>query len=212
MCRFCNNRLEPCGQGEVSSSKSPTCHIPSLPSETILLIADNLDYYELSALRSVNRHLRNLVELSQFRTALQRLEPPLPCPRDHSVLRFRYPCYSCLQLLNSKRFSLAMKTGDHSFCARFAYGRRCMTCSHANKSAFVDPTTTEHFYFEEGCWKACACCRTTKPCRFGFLGEDEACHKRPVCDDCYKKQQQRSPEIQTLCDHEAVPIRISSRG
>jgi hypothetical protein len=215
MCRFCKNRLEPCGQGEISSSKSPTSYktnleLYNLPNEIILLITDGLDYYELSALRSVNQRLRETVKLSQFLAPLQRLEPQLPFPLDHSMLRFRYPCYSCLQLLNSKRFSLAMKTGDRSFCARFAYGRRCMTCSHANKPAFIDSNTTQHFYFEEGCWKACKGCRTTKPCRFGFLGEDEACHKRPVCDDCYKEQQECSLEVQIWCDHEAVPVRISS--
>lgn len=214
MCRLCNSRLEPCGQGEVCTSKSPTSHklnleLCNLPSEIILLIADNLNYYELSALRSVSRHLRNIVELSQFRTALQLLEPPLPCPSDHSVLRFRYPCYNCLQLLNSKQFSLAMKTGDRSFCARFAYSRRCMTCSHANKSVFVDSNRTEHFYFEEGCWKTCERCRTTKRCWFGFLSEDEMCHKRPVCDDCYKEQQGCLLEVQVLADHEAVSIRTS---
>jgi hypothetical protein len=187
MCRLHSNTLECCHHGEPSTlnDPSPTLPLLHLPNEILLLIKTHLDYSSLCALRSANQHLRHLVQLSHIRTALQQLQPLIPRPTHRPTLLFRYPCYTCLALLPSSRFSLVMKTGKRSFCAPLAYGRRCMTYWHAGKSAFVDRRRTEHFYFEEGCWKDCRRCGITVPCRFGFLGEEDECHRREVCDDCY---------------------------
>jgi hypothetical protein len=195
MCRLHGVALDCCGQGSSShSSGTRQLTLLNLPSEIHLSILSYADYFDLKALRKTNRYLRNMIELRQIRRALKLLERR-PSQKHNSRQWTRLPCYDCLELLNSaQHFSLSMTTDDYRFCGPFSYNRRCMSCQHTGKSAFIG-TKTEHYYFEEGCWIDCRLCRTTRSCQLGFVSKEATEHRQPICDVCNQHQLEIWPAL-----------------
>jgi hypothetical protein len=195
MCQLHGAALDCCGQGSSSqSSGARQLTLLNLPSEIHLSILSYADYFDLKAIRKTSRYLRNIVEVRQIRRALKQLERRPP-QKHNSRQWTRLPCYDCLELLNSaQHFSLSMTTGDYRFCGPFSYNRRCMSCQHTGKSAFIG-TKTEHFYFEEGCWIYCRLCKTTRSCQLGFVRKEDAEHLQPVCDVCNQHQRDIWPAL-----------------
>lgn len=194
MCRLHHNiALDPCGPG--SSSKSSGTHrrtLLDLPSEIHLAIISYADYYDLKSLRKTDKYLRNIIEVRQVRRALKQVERRPLYKGHNSVQLTKFPCYDCLEILNStEHFSLSMTTGDYRYCGPFSYNRRCMSCQHAGKSAFIDRSKSQHFHFEGSCWLDCKLCQTTRSCR----KKEDAEHLQRVCDVCYKEQQEIWPTL-----------------
>ena len=197
MCRVHISNFEQCGQG--SSSQSPNAgklSLLELPAEIHLSILSHADYYDLQALRQTNQYLRSIIELRRRRRALKQLERRPLYKGQYSVAGNKFPCYDCLQLLNSAQcFPMSMTMGDYRFCGQFSYNRRCMTCAHTGKSVFISPVESEHFYFEEACWIDCRLCRTTRHCQKLAENKDGTTHRCSVCDVCYKQQQEIWPAL-----------------
>jgi len=215
MCQFHSQSVDICTRGSSSRTSSiSSLHILDLPPEIHLHILQYLDFQDLDTLVRTNQYLRSIITPARLRQTLKSLERESETSISTSTsdlaedqeqqlpssIRHRgtdcLPCYYCFQLLDIQgSFSADQTTGNYALRGYYFNGRRCMSCAHSGKPAFIDRKQSEIFYEGKDGWIDCRLCCKTRRYRDDSSVHREALKVQGGCSRCWLRRQGQEAEV-----------------